>query len=245
MLYFKSFILFLIAYLIGAVPTGLVLTKIFLKQDVRNIGSGSTGATNVLRTGSKLLALLTVIIDALKPYLATIAVHFTMVLLFGKLLTSVAYGLYEEYITMAICGITIFAHCYPVYLKFKGGKGVATGFGTLFLFSKQVKFLGIDWYILPIISLATWLIVAVISKKSSLSALTTVLVVPVYVYYFNDLGGRTASRYLLYFYIGAILFIIFRHHANIVRLLNGTESNIKLSKDKTEKENKLKKVSKK
>ncbi len=235
MLYLKSFILFLVAYLIGAVPTGLILTKLFLKQDIRKIGSGSTGATNVLRTGSKLLALLTVIIDALKPYLATLAVHFAMVLLFGSLLTSVAYGLYEEYITMAVCGITIFAHCYPVYLKFKGGKGVATAFGTFFLFSKQVEFLGINWYILPIISLATWLVVAFISKKSSLSALTTALVLPVYVYYFNNLGGRDASRYLVYFYIGAVIFVIFRHHANIARLIKGTESNIKLSKDETKK----------
>ena len=231
MLYLKSFVLFLVAYLIGAIPTGLILTKLFLKQDVRKIGSGSTGATNVLRTGSKLLAFLTVVIDALKPYLATLAVHFAMVMMFGRLLTSVAYGLYEEYITMAICGITIFAHCYPVYLKFKGGKGVATAFGTFFLFSKE--YYGLP--ILPIIALSTWLTVAFISKKSSLSALTTALLVPVYVYYFNDLGGRDASRYLVYFYIGAVVFVIFRHHANIVRLIKGTESNIKLSKDDSKK----------
>ena len=235
MLYFKSFVLFLVAYLIGAIPTGLILTKLFLKQDVRKIGSGSTGATNVLRTGSKLLAFLTLVIDALKPYLATLAVHFTMVLLFGKLLTSVAYGLYEEYIIMGICGIAIFAHCYPIYLKFKGGKGVATAFGTLFLFSSKYEFLGINWPVLPIIALSTWLTIAFISKKSSLSALTTALILPVYVYYFNDLGGRNASRYLVYFYIGAVVFVIFRHHANIVRLIKGTESNIKLSKDDSKK----------
>lgn len=137
---------------------------------------------------------------------------------------------------MAICGITIFAHCYPVYLKFKGGKGVATAFGTLFLFSAQYRFLGINWYILPIIALFTWLTVAFISKKSSLSALVTALILPVYVYYFNNLGsiGYT-STYLTYFYIGAVIFVIFRHHANIVRLLKGTESNIKLSKDKAKK----------
>ncbi len=231
MLYLKSFILFLVAYLIGAIPTGLILTKLFLKQDVRKIGSGSTGATNVLRTGSKLLAFLTLVIDALKPYLAILTVHFAMVMMFGKLLTSVAYGLYEEYITMAICGIAIFAHCYPVYLKFKGGKGVATAFGTLFLFSSKYEFLGMNWPVLPIIALSTWLAVAFISKKSSLSALTTALILPVYVYHFNDLGGRDASKYLVYFYIGAVMFVIFRHHANISRLLKGTESNIKLSKD--------------
>ncbi len=231
MLYFNSFILFLVAYLIGAIPTGLILTKLFLKQDVRTIGSGSTGATNVLRTGSKLLAFATLVFDALKPYLATLAVHFTMVLLFGKLLTSVAYGLYSEYITMAICGITIFAHCYPVYLKFKGGKGVATAFGTLFLFS--AKYYGFP--VLPIVALSTWLTVAFISKKSSLSALTTALILPVYVYYLNNLGGGNASMYLVYFYIGAVVFVIFRHHANIARLIKGTESNIKLSKDEAKK----------
>ncbi|MCR5506299.1 MAG: glycerol-3-phosphate 1-O-acyltransferase PlsY [bacterium] len=231
MLYFKSFILFLVAYLIGAIPTGLILTKIFLKQDVRSIGSGSTGATNVLRTGSKLLAFLTLVIDALKPYIATIAVYFSMRGLFGKLLTSVAYGLYDEYITMAICGIAIFAHCYPIYLKFKGGKGVATAFGTLFLFS--AKYYSIP--VLPVAALSTWLLVAFVSKKSSLSALTTALILPVYVYYLNNLGGGDASRYLVYFYIGAVVFVIFRHHANIARLIKGTESNIKLSKDDSKK----------
>ena len=104
-----------------------------------------------------------------------------MIALFGRLATFVAYGLYEEYITMAVCGISIFAHCYPVYLKFKGGKGVATAFGTLFLFSARYEFLGINWFVLPISALATWLTVAFISKKSSLSALTTALILPVYV----------------------------------------------------------------
>lgn len=244
MLYLKSFILVLIAYLIAAIPTGLILTKIFLKQDVRSIGSGSTGATNVLRTGSKLLAFLTLLIDALKPYFACIAVYFSMKLLFGKLATFVAYGLYEEYITMAVCGISIFAHCYPVYLKFKGGKGVATAFGTLFLFSARYEFLGINWFVLPISALATWLTVAFISKKSSLSALTTALILPVYVYYLNNLGGGEASKHLVYFYIGAVVFVIFRHHANIARLIKGTESNIKLSKD-TGNEKKTSKPSKK
>ena len=228
MFYFKSFILVLIAYLIGAIPTGLILTKLFLKQDVRKIGSGSTGATNVLRTGSKLLALLTVILDALKPYLATLAVYFSMKLMFGEMWGTLLYELCKGYIIMIISGITIFAHCYPVYLKFKGGKGVATAFGTLFLFSS--KYYGIP--VLPLIALATWLTVAFISKKSSLSALTTAIILPVYVYNFNNLKPHTASMTLTYFYIGAVLFVIFRHHANIVRLINGTESNIKLSKSK-------------
>ncbi len=231
MLYLNLFILFLVAYLIGAIPTGLILTKLFLKQDVRKIGSGSTGATNVLRTGSKLLAFATLLFDALKPYLAMIAVHGVSILLFGKFVTFVGYGLYEEYITMAVCGITIFAHCYPVYLKFKGGKGVATAFGTLFLFSE--KYYGLP--VLPIIALSTWLTVAFISKKSSLSALTTALLIPFYVYKFNNLGGGEASTYLVYFYIGAVVFVIFRHHANIARLIKGTESNIKLSKDDSKK----------
>ena len=229
-MYLKGFILFLIAYLIGAIPTGLILTKLFLKQDVRKIGSGSTGATNVLRTGSKLLAFMTLSIDALKPYFAVFAVHFAMKKLFGGIITYGAYGLYSEYITMVVCGIAIFAHCFPIYLKFKGGKGVATAFGTLFLFSKHIEFLGISWAVLPLAGLATWLTVAFISKKSSLSALMTALVLPVYVYYLNDLSSP-ASTYLVYFYIGVVIFVILRHTSNIKRLISGTESNIKLHKD--------------
>lgn len=229
MMYLNGFILFLIAYLIGAIPTGLILAKLFLKQDIRNIGSGSTGATNVLRTGSKILALLTLIIDALKPYIALVSVHYAMKELFGSIVTFGAYGLYEDYINMAVCGIVIFAHCFPVYLKFKGGKGVATTFGTLFLFSEHVEFLSIDWYILPIIALSTWLIVAFISKKSSLSALLTSLLIPVYVYNFNDVSSY-AKLHLTYFYIGVTIFVIIRHTSNIKRLLKGTESNIVIKK---------------
>lgn len=230
MMYLNGFILFMVAYLIGAIPTGLILTKLFLKQDVRQIGSGSTGATNVLRTGSKLLALLTLIIDACKPYFALLAFHYMMEVLFGSIITYSAFALYGVYMKMLVAGITIFAHCYPVYLKFKGGKGVATAFGTLFLFSKEIEIFDIDIYILPICAILTWLTVAFISKKSSLSALTTALVLPVYVYFLSDYSGDR-GLHLTYFYIGAVLFVIFRHISNIKRLINGTESNIKLSKE--------------
>ena len=227
---FNSVILFLTIYLIGSIPFGLVLTKIFLRQDIRKIGSGNIGATNVLRTGSKILAILTVILDALKPFFAYCAVKFVMAILTSKLAVSILFGLYDVYMTMIIVAITIFAHCFPVYLKFKGGKGVATVFGSLFMFSSKWSFLCINAYVLPLVALMTWIAVAVISKKSSLSALITSVLLPLYVYLFANYRSATVFNLTL-FYACVSLFVILRHISNIKRLIKGEESNIKLHKD--------------
>ena len=227
---FNSVILFLTIYLIGSIPFGLVLTKIFLRQDIRKIGSGNIGATNVLRTGSKILAILTVILDALKPFFAYWAVRFVMGILTSKLAVSILFGLYDVYMTMIIVAITIFAHCFPVYLKFKGGKGVATVFGSLFMFSSKWSFLCINAYVLPLVALMTWIAVAVISKKSSLSALITSILLPLYVYLFANYRSATVFNLTL-FYACVSLFVILRHISNIKRLIKGEESNIKLHKD--------------
>lgn len=225
-------IILLPTYLIGSIPFGLVLTKTFLRQDIRKIGSGNIGATNVLRTGSKILAILTVILDAMKPYFAYHIVKGLMKFIYGKDAMFLFFGInqFNTYITIAIVAITILAHCFPIYLKFKGGKGVATVFGSLFLFSTKVKFLCINWYLLPLAGLATWLLIAIISKKSSLSALLTAVLLPLYVYFLTPRGLTTST--LTIFYVFVSLFVIVRHKSNIKRLLNGEESNIKLSKDK-------------
>lgn len=226
----NSVILFLTTYLIGSIPFGLVLTKLFLRQDIRKIGSGNIGATNVLRTGSKILAILTVILDAMKPFFAYWAVRFVMGILTSALATSIVFGFYEVDMTMIIVGITIFAHCFPVYLKFKGGKGVATVFGSLFMFSSKWSFLCINAYVLPLVALITWIAVAFISKKSSLSALVTAVMLPLYVYLFANYRSATVFNLTL-FYTCVSAFVILRHISNIKRLIKGEESNIKLRKD--------------
>lgn len=230
----KLVCLILTIYLVGSIPFGLILTKLFLRQDIRKIGSGNIGATNVLRTGSKILAILTVILDALKPFFAYYAVKFVFRLLTSKLAVSVLFGFnYDTYITMGIVAITIFAHCFPIYLKFKGGKGVATVFGSLFMFSSSWSALGINAYALPLVAFITWIGVAFISKKSSLSALVTAVMLPLYVYLFANYR-RDIVADLTIFYGCVSLFVILRHTSNIKRLIKGEESNIKLRKDKNE-----------
>ena len=225
----------LTAYLISSIPFGLVLTKIFLRTDIRKIGSGNIGATNVLRTGSKLLAIATVIFDAMKPYLSYLGIRYIVFpAFFGFNVTRFVVNVLEDsridallYIYMYITAISLIGHCFPVWLKFKGGKGVATIFGSLFLFTNW-------WYfipVLPFLALATWLSTAFISKKSSLSALTTALFLPLYVYWTSPYVPELTSI-LTRFFFGISLFVIIRHHANIRRLIKGTEDNIHISKSK-------------
>lgn len=229
-----SFIL--TVYLISSIPFGLVLTKIFLRTDIRKIGSGNIGATNVLRTGSKILAIATVILDALKPYISFLAIrHIVFPIFFGYNITQfVMYTIanyrieFLLYIYMAVTAISLLGHCFPLYLKFKGGKGVATIFGSLFLFTRW-------WYfipVLPLLALTTWLATAFISKKSSLSALLTALLLPLYVYLTSPYPHNLTLGLTGFFCIIS-LFVIVRHHANIRRLINGTEDNIHLSKSKS------------
>ena len=225
----------LTVYLISSIPFGLVLTKLFLRTDIRKIGSGNIGATNVLRTGSKILAIATVILDALKPYISFLAIRYIVFpAFFGYNITKFVMFTITHYrveflvsIYMAITAVSVLGHCFPIYLKFKGGKGVATIFGSLFLFTRW-------WYgvpVLPILALATWLTTAFISKKSSLSALVTALLLPLYVYMTSPYPHSITPTLTGFFGIVS-LFVIARHHANIRRLINGTEDNIHLSKSK-------------
>ena len=188
----------LFGYLIGSIPFGLVLTRLVGLGDIRNIGSGNVGTTNVLRTGNKPLALLTLLLDAGK----------------GGIAALISYHLYPggpNGLDFAIVAglAAVIGHNFPVWLKFKGGKGVATTLGTL---------LAISWQI-GLATCVTWVVIAALFRYSSLAALVALAAAPLYA---GLMGFEkvTVSAALL-----AILAFV-RHHENIRRLLKGEESKI-------------------
>ncbi len=194
----------LLGYLIGTIPFGLILTRLAGYGDIRKIGSGNIGATNVLRTGNKTLALLTVLLDASKAGIAAVAAGY-----------AVGWANPDAVTASLIAGaFGVLGHNFPVWLKFKGGKGVASTFGFI---------LATCWPV-ALIALAIWLIMAFTFKYSSLSALTAAVSVPVAAYFL----APTAEYTLVYTLIAVL--VIARHHANIKRLLKGEESKIKLKK---------------
>ena len=182
------------SYLLGSIPFGLIITKIFLGKDIRNIGSGNIGTTNVLRTGKKSLAAVTLLFDILKGYISIIIAS----KYFNELI----------YLSALICFI---GHIFPVWLKFKGGKGVATYLGII---------LGIS-FILGIIFCILWLLIAIIFRYSSLSSILTSMIVFIYSIFLNN-------EIQSYFLFIIFLIIIFTHKENIIRLKNSEESKIKL-----------------
>ena len=181
------------SYLLGSIPFGLVLTKIFLKKDIREIGSGNIGTTNVLRTGKKSLAIATLILDLLKGY-------FSIALTF----------IYFENLISYSALICFVGHIFPVWLKFKGGKGVATYLGVVLALSyKFFLIFGI-----------TWLVLSFLFRYASLSSIISSLIVFVYSYFFIN----NFSLILFIFFV----IIVYTHRENIVRLKNSEESKIKL-----------------
>ena len=191
-------------YLIGSVPFGLVLTKMSGLGDIRNIGSGNIGATNVLRTGNKKIAFLTLILDGSKGALA-------LFLLTSILTNTSILSLYNYELIMSVVAISsILGHCFPIWLNFKGGKGVATGFGTILFFN----------LIVGIIALIIWVLIAKLFKISSMSALISYFLIP-FLMIFNSVEN--------YFIIASIFISLicwFQHRENIKRLLNKTEPKI-------------------
>ncbi|MCF6444388.1 glycerol-3-phosphate 1-O-acyltransferase PlsY [Nereida sp. MMG025] len=182
----------LFGYLFGSIPFGLVMARLFGLGDLRTIGSGNIGATNVLRTGNKLAAFLTLILDAGKAGIA--------VLIAGQ------FGI----IVAMIAGLAAFiGHCYPIWLRFKGGKGVATFFGLLFALAWPV---GVG-------AGATWLAVAAITRYSSLSALFAAGLSPLWAWYL----GYPALIWLL---IALAALVFWTHRENIARLKDGSETKI-------------------
>ena len=183
---------FIIGYLLGSIPFGLILTRLAGTEDLRSIGSGNIGATNVLRTGRKGLAAATLLLDALKGTVAVIIA---------------SYGGAEA---AMLAGLGAFlGHLFPVWLKFKGGKGVAVYIGIL---------IGLFWPA-AIVFCAVWLITAVISRYSSLSALIASVVTPIFLWWYGHLALAALSALLT-------VLLFYMHRANISRLMASTEGRI-------------------
>ena len=183
-------------YLLGSIPFGMVMAKTFGLGNLRDVGSGNIGATNVLRTGSKKAAILTLLFDMLKGTIAVLI------------------AAYWGHMTAAVAGFGAFlGHCFPIWLKFKGGKGVATFLGV---------FLALHWPTF-LVMCATWLLVAFVSKISSLSALIAAAAAPVI------LAAFGANAYV---WVAVLMVVLlwWRHHENIARLIKGEETKISFSK---------------
>jgi len=200
-------IVFVFSYLCGSIPFGFILTKLFNKQDIRSIGSGNIGATNVLRTGNKILAAITLLFDVLKGYIPVI----------------ISLKYFPE-LTQLSCVITFLGHVFPLWLKFKGGKGVATYLGILFALDYGLSFLFIF----------TWTVVFLIFKYSSVASIfssLTVFVVNSLLY--TVLKSLGVNIIILGNNINILLFIlfiliVFTHQKNISNLKNKTEPKIKI-----------------
>jgi len=186
-------------YLLGSVPFGLVLTRLAGLGDIRNIGSGNIGATNVLRTGRKGLAAATLILDGAKGAVAVLIA-----------------GAWGQDVALAAGYGAILGHLFPVWLNFKGGKGVATTLGTL---------LAVSWPV-GIAACLTWLIVAAVFRYSSLSALLAVALAPLYAWLLPTLWpGHGGTPVAIFAAVLAVL-VWYKHESNIRRLLNGEEPKI-------------------
>jgi glycerol-3-phosphate acyltransferase PlsY len=216
----------LTAYLIGSIPFGLLLTKAAGLGDIRQIGSGNIGATNVLRTGRKGLALLTLLLDGLKGFLAIWLAYEGARLLISYLFklnnpqcfSGTAHGVEciqsgiptEPFLSMLLAAVfVVIGHIFPIWLKFKGGKGVATALGAC---------IGLN----PFVGVATclaWLFTAILFRWSSLASLVAMISMPGFAWYLGN-------NHLVIPLILIALLVIFRHRENIIRLKNGTEPKI-------------------
>ena len=186
-------IISILSYLMGSVPFGFILTKVFLKKDIRDIGSGNIGATNALRTGNKSLGYGTLFLDVIKAVIPVIYVKLN----------------YPDYIFIASLCVFL-GHIFPIWLKFKGGKGVATYVGILFSINLTIGF----------VFIGVWFFTFLISKYSSLSSLFGSLSVPIYLFFFT-------SQNLVFFSIMFIL-IFYTHRENVKRLKNKEENKTKI-----------------
>ena len=184
----------LISYLLGSIPFGLILTKIFLKKDIREVGSGNIGATNVLRSGSKSIGYLTLTLDVLKAVIPVLYIKFN----------------YPDLIFISSLSVFI-GHVFPIWLKLKGGKGVATYLGVLF--SLNIYF--------GIVFVVSWLIVFLISKYSSLGSILSSLTIPIFIF----LNSKYENEY---FFLIMFVLILYTHRENVKRLINKEESKTKI-----------------
>tara|TARA_B100001250_G_scaffold266502_1_gene229878 strand:- start:208 stop:783 length:576 start_codon:yes stop_codon:yes gene_type:complete len=177
------------SYLLGSIPFGLILTKVILKKDIRNIGSGNIGATNVLRSGNKIIGYLTLFLDILKAIIPVIYIRLN----------------YPDLIYISSLSVFL-GHVFPIWLKFKGGKGVATYVGILFSINLIFGF----------VFCISWLLTFLLSKYSSLSSLVASSSIPFYLFFTN-------GEQIIFFIIIFVL-IFYSHRENIKRLKNKEES---------------------
>ncbi len=196
---FWSVCVVVLAYLLGSLSFAVIVSRAMRLDDPRSYGSGNPGATNVLRSGNKVAAVLTLLLDALKGVVGVV---------FASLLSQrLGYG----DVTIACAGLGAFlGHLYPVFFRFQGGKGVATAAGVLLAFNPWVGLL----------SLGSWLVVAVLTRYSSLASMATAVLAPIYLVL---LRGDTRSAVVVA--VMSVL-LIWRHRANIAKLMAGTESKL-------------------
>ena len=178
----------------GSIPFGLILTKVFLKKDIREVGSGNIGATNVLRTGNKLIGYLTLILDILKAVIPVLYIKFN----------------FPELVYISSLSAFI-GHVFPIWLKLKGGKGVATYVGILFSLN----------YFLGIVFIFSWLIIFFISKYSSLGSIISSLLIAIFIFLNSNYENQ-------YFFIVMFVLILYTHRENVKRLINKEESKTKI-----------------
>ena len=194
----SSLSLIILFYVIGSLPFALIFTKLFGLGDIRKVGSGNVGATNVLRTGNKFVAFIVLCFDIFKGFLPflILQMYFQDISLLNKIL---------------LCHFAILGHIYPVWLRFKGGKGVATYLGVILALS----------YKFFLVFGACWIILTLLFRFASLSSMTSSLIVLLYAYFFES------YNYSLILFIFFII-ILYTHKENIVRLKNFKENKIKL-----------------
>ena len=186
-------IIAIISYFFGSIPSGFILTKLILKKDIRKIGSGNIGATNALRSGNRLIGYLTLILDIVKAIIPILYIK---------------YNFPEIIFISSLC--VFLGHLFPIWLKFKGGKGVATYLGIILTIN---IFFGIVFGII-------WIIIYLVTKYSSLGSLIASAAIPVYVFFIN--GNN------VFFYIIMFVLIFYTHRENIKRLINKEEIKTKI-----------------
>jgi len=184
----------LFSYISGSIPFGLILTKIFSNLDIRKIGSGNIGATNVLRSGNKILASLTLTLDMFKGYIPVL----------------ITINYYPELIQLS-CIMSFLGHLFPIWIKFKGGKGVATYLGILFCIN----------FNLGIVFIISWLIIFFVSRYSSLGSILSSLIIPIFIFF-------NSNYEIEHFFIIMFVLILYTHKENVKRLINKEESKTKI-----------------
>ena len=209
------YFLLLITFIVGCIPFGLIISNLAGYGDIRKIGSGNIGATNVLRTGNKMLAFLTLILDIFKSFM--------MLLIMKCIYSSV---LSQELLTnlySLTALLSVLGHMYSPFIKFKGGKGIATSAGILLFIS----------YPVAILTALIWILIAIASKKSSLGALTSSISSIIFLWSIQQMvNANILNNYFylsdieLYLFVIIVIFIWIKHIPNILRLLNKSESNI-------------------